>query len=291
MNALFSEEDYLAANPDVAEAVMLGKFKNGEEHFDLHGRREGRRGGFGPVANDRPIFFCHIPKTAGTSVRMALEQAFAPHTVLPDAFMIARGGGRYPPLPIFEQSLSVQPNPVRLLRGHYPFAVHKLLREPLTIAILRDPVQRSISELRHLISIGVLDYAALVRSLDDGVLPAMSNGQVRFLSARFDEELPWEDPFHAYAGGAPEKADLEVARRTLETIGLLGVVEDMPGFSSRLKQTTGVELSEERANVGTAQINLDTGHMEVIRQHNLLDAVLYERALELLGTATTPCCG
>jgi hypothetical protein len=288
ISALFSEESYLAANPDVAEAIRRGEFTSGKEHFDLHGRHEGRLGGFTAVANTRPIFFCHIPKAAGTLVRQALEQAFAPHMIMPDVYMIARNEGRYPPISIFKDSLSHQSGAVRLLRGHYPFAARRLLEDPLTITVLRDPVQRSISELRHLVSIGILDQTEIAESLESNVLPAMSNAQVRFLSAGPDEDFPWDVPRGANSRVEPGQAELEIALKALEAIDILGLVEDMPGFSARLEQATGVQLSDERSNVGDVRLALSQQQIEVIRQHNLLDAVLYKRALSLLSMASEP---
>ncbi|MBK7590760.1 MAG: glycosyltransferase family 4 protein [Betaproteobacteria bacterium] len=41
-DADFNEQDYLAANPDVASAVGKGQFRNGWEHFETFGRKEGR---------------------------------------------------------------------------------------------------------------------------------------------------------------------------------------------------------------------------------------------------------
>ena len=38
----FDETGYLAANPDVAEAVRKGQFKSGRQHFEGYGRRESR---------------------------------------------------------------------------------------------------------------------------------------------------------------------------------------------------------------------------------------------------------
>jgi hypothetical protein len=38
----FDEQSYLRANPDVAEAVALGRCASGRAHFDRHGRLEGR---------------------------------------------------------------------------------------------------------------------------------------------------------------------------------------------------------------------------------------------------------
>lgn len=38
----FNEELYLAANPDVAAAVARGQFASGRQHYNRHGRYEGR---------------------------------------------------------------------------------------------------------------------------------------------------------------------------------------------------------------------------------------------------------
>ncbi len=39
---LFTELGYLAANPDVEDAVRLENFSSGFEHWQLHGKAEGR---------------------------------------------------------------------------------------------------------------------------------------------------------------------------------------------------------------------------------------------------------
>lgn len=38
----FSEEDYLKANPDVAEAVRKGQFPSGKAHYEQYGYAEAR---------------------------------------------------------------------------------------------------------------------------------------------------------------------------------------------------------------------------------------------------------
>jgi hypothetical protein len=38
----FNEELYLLANPDVAQAVARGQFSSGRQHYNRHGRHEGR---------------------------------------------------------------------------------------------------------------------------------------------------------------------------------------------------------------------------------------------------------
>ncbi len=39
----FGEREYLLCNPDVRRAVNRGQFGSGLEHYQRHGRREGRR--------------------------------------------------------------------------------------------------------------------------------------------------------------------------------------------------------------------------------------------------------
>src|SRR5579864_1809271 len=39
----FDEHAYLAANPDVAEAVKRGEAESGRKHFEVYGHKEGRR--------------------------------------------------------------------------------------------------------------------------------------------------------------------------------------------------------------------------------------------------------
>jgi len=38
----FVEADYLDANPDVAAAVKAGQFQRGRDHYEIHGKKEGR---------------------------------------------------------------------------------------------------------------------------------------------------------------------------------------------------------------------------------------------------------
>ena len=40
---MINEEEYLAANPDVAEALKAGKITSALAHYIFHGRKEGRK--------------------------------------------------------------------------------------------------------------------------------------------------------------------------------------------------------------------------------------------------------
>jgi hypothetical protein len=61
----FSEAEYLALNPDVAQAVAQGDFKSGRHHFDLYGKAEGRalhRTSTQKLFGEKPIFSNDYPK-------------------------------------------------------------------------------------------------------------------------------------------------------------------------------------------------------------------------------------
>jgi len=95
----------------------------------------------GPLAEDEQLYFLHIPKTAGTSLRTFLESHFdldkvCPSLVLPDL------------LPCSPSQLKQY----RLFCGHHGLFVNTLLHcEPVTLTVLRDPVARTISHYRHLL--------------------------------------------------------------------------------------------------------------------------------------------
>lgn len=94
----------------------------------------------GPLAEHEQLYFLHIPKTAGTSLRTFLESRFdfeqvCPHLVLPELI-------RLPPSRLAQ---------FRLFCGHHGLYINKLLgRDPVTLTVMREPVARTVSHYRHL---------------------------------------------------------------------------------------------------------------------------------------------
>lgn len=103
------------------------------------------------TADERPIFFLHIPKTAGTSMRRSLQAALGNAQIYPsDDDIASRPTGEYPtPRELRAELPSIRP--YRVLIGHFPAGIKDVLPVPHRIAVmLRDPVQRSLSLLAHL---------------------------------------------------------------------------------------------------------------------------------------------
>jgi hypothetical protein len=69
----FDEESYLFANPDVVKGLSRKEFKNGRDHFEKAGINEQR---FQKISLDKdlPLAVVHIPKCAGTSLRLEIDR-------------------------------------------------------------------------------------------------------------------------------------------------------------------------------------------------------------------------
>ncbi len=91
--------------------------------------------------------------TAGTSLAFQLQQQFQPHEMYPskgfDSLDADRAG-----YVSMSRLLSVSPErraAIRIYTGHFPFVAAELLDEDLTtLTMLRDPVDRTFSVLKHL---------------------------------------------------------------------------------------------------------------------------------------------
>lgn len=87
------------------------------------------------------LYFLHIEKTAGTSFRTAIEKKFTPEEICPAYHQ--------------DEALSIAPEKLKkykFFRGHYRLSVqqHITLDMPAALVMLREPVQRTISHLKHM---------------------------------------------------------------------------------------------------------------------------------------------
>jgi hypothetical protein len=145
------------------------------------------------VTAGRPLYFWHVPKTAGMSVWAWLEPHFAPDEVyapalLPDLLRDAAAAGLHGK---------------RLFRGHFVDAPLELVSpRPTTLTVLREPVARSLSHLEHVARDPHHPQHERVRShrgeldsaLADPVLRRMlQDFQCRYLGVNHVPERPPED--------------------------------------------------------------------------------------------------
>jgi hypothetical protein len=98
----------------------------------------------------RRFFFAHVQKAAGTSLFAQLQRHFDRNQIYPDASDdFAR------PAPVLlvshlRERYRIRRNEIRIVTGHFPVRASELLGDEfITLSVVREPVERTLSFLRH----------------------------------------------------------------------------------------------------------------------------------------------
>jgi hypothetical protein len=235
----------------------------------------------GPGDGADPLyFFVHLQKTAGTALFRRLRNHFGVEAVYPMP--------RYQGTPetsldvdLLRQRLARHAEEVRVVTGHFPLCVADLLDRPVaTFTLLREPVERTLSFLRHQREVEPrFAGAPLERIYDDPVCREglVRNHMVRMLSLRADEMTEG-----ALTPISFDERRLEAARTNLaERIAVMGIQEDFDAFCDLLSATWGWDLGPPQFANRTAPADASAGLRERIAGDNALDVELYRFAVDL----------
>jgi hypothetical protein len=215
-----------------------------------------------------PLVFSHIPKTAGTSLRVALEQALQPAVFVQgvDTSLLAGYDDLDAISPVERAALYLRPEELAadatLVAGHigpattmsrYPGADH--------ITVLRAPKVRILSQWLHGRALTEFNlrhwgpnaeafriaWRPLREYLDHAMLaPNIDNTITRFLA--------WPHPALArteFIAESDDDAVFTAAMQRLDTFGYVNLVEN-PAFQEQLGAWLGRTLPATRANERTA---------------------------------------
>jgi hypothetical protein len=256
---------------------------------------------------NKMVFFVHVMKTGGTSVRNSLfnfypEDVRYPSPARDDPFT-AKAATRY----LLNLSKERRSN-LRFVSAHMPLSVALQFREesspPTAITmVLRDGLERAVSHLSQ--QSRRFNHAYSYRQLLD--LPLLrdiflSNHQTRILSmgssgwdewdssykalSMLDQHL--EKPDHPMQVSRVTEADLQTALEALPKVDVLGLQSESGAWWQQCQERFGwPQETRTRANIGaqedtTAAPPIPHDVLAELRELNTLDIQLYAAAEKFL---------
>lgn len=229
------------------------------------------------------FFFVHIMKTAGGTFAHYLRQNLPPGTVYPkpgvDEDLVAATYRIDYVLGLSER----RRRSIAAYTGHFPSIVADLLDEDLTrITILREPVERTISYLRHCRVHHPQHRELSLEQIyeDDFYNPGfIQDHQTKQFS--FTER----DPLTTYFERLDvDERRLDLARENLARMDVIGLAEDLPSMIDEVRRRWGWgPLKKADVHVGTDDSEVPDHLRERIAEDNAIDVAFYEHACDLVA--------
>ena len=229
--------------------------------------------------NDQKFFFVHLQKTAGTTLFRRLKSHFGADSVYP---MPQYRGDVAATLdvPLLVSRFAKHRDEIRLVTGHFPLCTTDLLdADFMTFTLLREPVERTLSFLRHQRQVAPEFADTPIEEIyarplfRDGLV---RNHMVRMLSLTVDEMTDG-----ALTQVVVDVARLERAKQNLiERIDVFGIQEQFEPFCDLLAARFGWQLGRAHVANKTQPVDVADSLRQWIAADNEMDAELYRFAVD-----------
>lgn len=208
------------------------------------------------------FLFVHVMKTGGTSISDIIAANFPASQRYPDACIsptpdIFARIEAYSFVPGIVANVNALNGQLRMVRGHVPYAVRRLLRDSyIAMTLLRDPVERTISYLTHCRRYHIEHQnLSLEQIYEDPWFNAtfISNYQTKIFSMSSSEAMA-EDRLLAGAIRLPPRRDL-------------GDGTNLPDDVERLRRSAPGRFSMECFAASTGVIEVDEQRLHVAMEN------------------------
>jgi hypothetical protein len=239
------------------------------------------------------FFFFHAQKTAGTSLFTRLQHHFGERAVYPDGSDENERGDAVLSVQQLRERWQARSDEIRVVTGHFPLCAADLLGGRFTtLTILREPVERTLSYLRHRRVDAPEDrdksleeiyrdpyrFDALIHnhmtkmfSLTPDEANAWQMQKAELFSQPPDETAPW---ILTKVEFTPDR--LERAKVGLASVDLIGLQESFEEFCSTLGRRLGWDLGPPLHQNRTEQGDVPVSLRARIAEDNAMDIELYE---------------
>ena len=234
--------------------------------------------------NQGRFFFVHLQKTAGVTLRTRLKDQFGDAAVYPDS---SDGWGTVDAavesvasIRHLQERYRGRKDEIRVVTGHFPLYVADLLGGGFTtLTVLREPVERTLSFLRHsrAFTPGDADKSLEEIYADPLRFHALAhNHMVKMFSLTgeaSERSMPNQVEF------TPER--LELAKQRLATVDAIGLQERFEEFCESLERRFGWDLGPSRRINETSHTEVSDEFRARIAEDNAMDIELYQFACRL----------
>ncbi len=225
------------------------------------------------------FFFVHLQKTAGTALLARLRRQFPDEAIYPD-----ESDGRPPNAVLVTADLvermRVRGDQIQVITGHFPLCTTELLGGGFTtFTVLRDPVERTLSYLRHHKKLSAADRDLPLEAIyeDDFRFAGLIHNHMVKMFSLTPEEMVADALTRVEF--TPER--LERAKRALDGVDVVGVQDHFEPFCDELSRRFGWDLGAPvRANT-TESVAVSPAFRDRIAADNADDVALYEHACAL----------
>ena len=253
-------------------------------------------------------------KTGGTTLAFDLARDFAPDVVYPGEADRRNAGDVEPYISVSQlvRSAAARTAEIRLYAGHFAYVVCELLPVRVrSFTLLRDPVARTVSVLRHFKHrFERYDVLSLEQIYDDEFVfeHFVHDHQTKLFSATpqdqietFASRLTHEENLARHRGLVPagatatfpvDAARLARAKANLAAVEVVGVTEHYPDFVEELRARfgwwpAGVN-TDARTNVSSTEWRAPPALLRRIEHDNAFDMELYDFARVLAEPQAGP---
>jgi hypothetical protein len=242
------------------------------------------------VNEPQRYFFLHMLKTAGTALFHRVRNHFGERAVYPMPEDEGRPGATRE-IPLLLDRFAARRNEIRVVAGHFPLCTVDLLGVPFsTFTVLRDPVERTLSYLRHQqkLSPEVGSWTLEEIYAEPARLHGfIHNHMVKMLSLSADEMTTGVATMVPFDDHRLERAERNLADR----IDIFGFQEHFDEFCERLAARFDWDLGAPRSGNRTESADVSDEFRERIAHDNRLDVELYSFARRLLERGDTAATG
>lgn len=216
------------------------------------------------------VFFMHIPKTAGTSLRHMFDLCFMDEQVFPNITDIKNNGGLYPDINSIYSLNKDRLSGLKLVNGHYPLSLaDRWLSDMKIVTCFRRPKDRVISHLRHLKKNDKTCKSLSFDEIYDKHKQTLINLQLRILR---NKEYP---NAHLIDFNA-KKFNEEKLIATLDRFAAFGIVEDFEQTSNWISRSLGLNFEKQVfTNKSSHELSLSDQLLEQIEKHTELEDAAY----------------